>query len=168
LAVEEPPAGRKEKMKASVRKINAGFQAYHWLDNGEEVTATGRTPATARKNLARELMRHTQPRKETMRAIDNMSEAEIDQLKIKGMLADRAAGKPVKTIWNSDGSEPCLICAPTHEDIQRMAGFPVDDEERALAVEDEAVKEQAEVHGAENEPYTHAEAISRWEAWGGE
>ena len=153
---------------APVRPVAAGWQAFVFVADGNiEVTATGRTPAIARKNLARELERHRNPRKETqtMRAIDNMGEAEIDQLKIKGMLADHAAGKPVKTIWNSDGSEPCLICAPTHEDIQRMAGFPVDDEERALAVEDEAIKHEAEIRGDEAEPYTHAEALARWQAW---
>jgi hypothetical protein len=43
-----------------------------------------------------------------------------------------------RTIWNSDGSDgPCLICAPSFEDIQAMAGFPVDDEDRALVVDEE-------------------------------
>jgi hypothetical protein len=125
-------------MKAPVRKIDAGFQAYHWLDNGEEVTGTGRDKATARKNLSRELQR-------------------------RNHLPPAAA---IKTIWDADAetsTEALLICAPTHADIQRMAGFPVDDEDRAIAEEDEAVR-----HGAETEPYTHAEAMARWEAWGGE
>ena len=107
-----------------------------------------------------------------MRAIDNMSAAEIDTLKIKNMLADHAAGKPVKTIWNSDGSEPCLICPPTHADIQRMAGFPEDSEGYAEGYAEADAQAQSEENeevkrvGAEAEPYTHAEAIARWEAWG--
>lgn len=149
---------------APVRPVCAGWQAFVFVADGNiEVTATGRTPAIARKNLARELERYRNPRKEPMRAIDTYSTEQLDELRLKGML--NSSG-PIKTIWDSDGSdgETLLICAPSHEDIQRMAGFPVDDDERALAVEDEALVEAAQKWGAESEPYSQAEVEARREA----
>lgn len=42
----------------------------------------------------------------------------------------------VKTIWNSDGTDGlCLICAPSFEDVARMAGLPFDGTVEALEAE---------------------------------
>jgi hypothetical protein len=152
---------------APVRPVCAGWQAFVFVADGNiEVTATGRTPAIARKNLARELERYRNPRKEpkTMRAIDTYSTEQLDELRLKGML--NSSG-PIKTIWDKDAehsTEPLLICAPSHEDIQRMAGFPVDDEDRAIVEDDERVRAEAERFGAESEAYNQEEVEARREA----
>ena len=42
-----------------------------------------------------------------------------------------------RTIWNSDGLKPCLICAPSMEDVARMVGLPFDNTVEALEAEND-------------------------------